>query len=467
MFSKSIKINSGNIILIKIITGFVLLSAFCLSCNSAKKQSEEQPNILLIVADDLGWNDVGYHGSEIKTPAIDNLAESGVVLEQFYVSPTCSPTRASLLSGRQASRFGILGPIAGKSEQVLPIGTPTVASILKDAGYTTAITGKWHLGLRPKNGPHKYGFEYTYGYLHGQIDPYTHRYKYGDRTWHRNNEFVDEEGHATDLITNEAMQYIRNYRDKEKPFFLYVSYSVPHFPLNEEDKWAAPYRDTIDNHFRREYAAATAHMDDAIGQLVKTLEDEKLRENTLLVFISDNGAQENWLKVQDQYEGRYAPHDRLGDNQPLRDWKASLYEGAIRVPAIFNWPAKFKPTKIDQVTSVNDILPTLADFSAAKIPVQTEAEGLSLKKTLLDNAVLNERLLYWRTPRQFAVRDGDWKLVYSGELADGASELFNIADDPNEKNDLADENKDIVQRLFDELKIQAGQDSLTSASAYE
>jgi arylsulfatase B len=166
-----------------------------------EKRSKHPPNILIFVSDDTGWNDVGYHNSEIKTPNIDRLVEHGVELDNFYVSPVCSPTRAALLTGRLPSRYGILEPIALRSKQTLPQDTVTLAEFLRRNGYQTAITGKWHLGLRPEVGPKKYGFDYSYGYLHGQLDQYTHFYKNGNRTWHRNDEFMNEEGHATDLIT--------------------------------------------------------------------------------------------------------------------------------------------------------------------------------------------------------------------------------------------------------------------------
>ncbi|MEA2632304.1 MAG: arylsulfatase, partial [Chloroflexota bacterium] len=200
-----------------------------------------RPNVVMIVADDLGWDDVGYHGSEIRTPNLDALAASGVKLEHHYVWPTCSPTRAALLTGRNPSRFDVLGPIAGRSEQTLPKGTVTLADILKGRGYATAISGKWHLGLRPEVGPRQFGFDSSYGYLHGQVDPYTHRYKNGDRTWHEDDTFRDEDGHATDLIAARAVRRIETAGTS--PFFLYVTFSVPHTPLNEADRWLRPYED--------------------------------------------------------------------------------------------------------------------------------------------------------------------------------------------------------------------------------
>src|SRR5262249_50040567 len=176
-----------------------LLASFRWASPPAAADPASQPNILVIVADALGWRDIGYHDSDIRTPNLDRLAKAGVRLERNYVYPTCSPTRAGILTGRNPSRFGIHGPIDGRSELALPKETMTLSRVLHDRGYETALCGKWHLGLRPEVGPRKYGFDHSYGYLHGQIDQLTHRYKNGDRTWHRDDVFIDEQGHATDL----------------------------------------------------------------------------------------------------------------------------------------------------------------------------------------------------------------------------------------------------------------------------
>ena len=326
-----------------------------------------------------------------------------------------------MLTGRPASRFGILGPIAGKSKQVLPIEIPTLAELLRDSGYSTAITGKWHLGLRPENGPHKYGFEYTYGYLHGQIDQYTHRYKFGDRTWHRNNTLIDEEGHATDLITNEAIQYIKNYRDKNKPFFLYVPYSVPHYPIQEEEKWLAIYKDAVRNESRRAFAASVTHMDHAIGQLIETLEDEQLRENTLVIFISDNGAQKDWMNVSDKYGGRHGPNDQLGDNSPLRDWKGSLYEGGIRVPLVFRWKGRIQAGQwCDIPVHAADLFPTLLDLAGYDVNPYIKLGGIdgrSFKGLLRDPENRHQShvrdTFFWHYPFNVIVKHGTDHMVPS------------------------------------------------------
>jgi len=410
------------------------------------------------MADDAGWHDVGYHGSEIKTPNIDKLTKEGVVLNHFYVYPTCSPTRASLLTGRPPSRFGILGPIGGRSKHALPKDTLTLPALLRQNGYNTSITGKWHLGLRPEVGPRKYGFDYSYGYFHGQIDQYTHHYKNGDRSWHRNDQYVDEEGHATDLITNEAIKFIKEIRDKSKPFFLYVPFSVPHYPLQEDEKWIEPYKESIQNESRRLYAASVTHMDDAIGKILSALDQENLAENTLVIFLSDNGGQEAWTS-HGEYNDRFGPYDRLGDNRPLRDWKGSLYEGGIRVPAVMRWTGKLKPGTIDGVISVNDIYPTIAHIAGVSIPAEAHVEGVDVWPALTGKGAVPERILYWRTPRQIAVRKGPWKLIHFGATpTEGRNELYNVVDDPEEKQDQAAQHPDIVEELFKILKAQFARD---------
>jgi len=396
-----------------------------------------KPNFVVIVADDAGWHDVGYHGSEVRTPNIDRLAREGVELDNFYVYPTCSPTRASLLTGKAPSRFGILGPIAMRSRQTLPKDAPTLAEVLRTQGYDTAITGKWHLGLRPEAGPNEYGFRHAYGYLHGQIDQYTHIYKNGDRSWHRNGKFIDEKGHATDLITNEAVRFIREIRDETKPFFLYVPYSVPHYPLQEEERWTGPYRGVIGNESRRLFAASMTHMDAAIGRLIEVLEEEGLAGSTLVVFMSDNGGQKNWNPTF-EYGGKFPPNDRLGDNSPLRGWKGGLYEGGIRVPALMYWPGKLEPGRIHAPVIVWDIFPTLARLAGADSSSLASCEGMDVWDVVKGEKPASERIFYWRTPKQAAVRKGAWKLIRRENPSnEGSSELYNIAEDPCEKRDRA------------------------------
>jgi len=418
-----------------------------------------RPNIIIIVADDAGWCDVGYHGSEIKTPNIDRLAGAGVELDQFFAYPTCSPTRASLLTGRPPSRYGILGPIAMRSKLALPRDTVTLAEMLKKQGYDTAITGKWHLGLRPEVGPGEYGFNYSYGYLHGQIDQFTHIYKNGDRSWHRNGEFIEEEGHATDLITNDAISFIRERRETTKPFFLYVPYSVPHYPLQEDDRWIEPYRNIIDNESRRLFAASMTHMDDGIGRILSALGEEQFEENTLVIFFSDNGGQEQWTPTF-EYDGKFSPNDRLGNNLPLRGWKGGLYEGGIRVPALMYWPGRLKPRKVTETVVVYDIFPTLTHLSGAQISGDRKIEGTNIWPALTGGRFTEERIFYWRTSQQLALRKGGWKLIHNGATTEeGSNELFHITVDPYEEQDMAQENPAKLEELRKELVRQFSMDA--------
>ncbi len=384
--------------------------------------------------DDLGWNDAGYNGSEILTPHLDRLARDGIRLNQHYVSPVCSPSRAALLTGRFPSRFGILGPIAGKSTQILPDDVTTLPSLLAESCYETHITGKWHLSLSADHGPTQYGFKTSYGYLHGQLDPYTHRYKFGDATWHRNDQLIEEEGHVTDLITEDAIRYINETRDK--PFFLAVTYSVPHYPLAEPGEWIDLYEDTISERSRRIFAASVSHMDSGIGRIVEAIDRNGLTENTLIVFSSDNGAQDNWLNTEGLYEGRYPPDPVLGDNRPLRGWKGEVYEGGIRVPALAYWPGVLDPGVMDRPIHIVDWLPTFLALSGIQEELPDDLDGQDIWPLLLDpGSELNLKPIYITGAGEAALRVGDWKLI---ELRTGVTELYNLREDPAEENNLAD-----------------------------
>ena len=437
------------------------------NCNQTENDYNisSKPNFVLFVADDAGWHDVGYHGSEIKTPNIDKLANSGVELNQFYVYPTCSPSRAALLTGKYASRFGIGEPIAMKSEQVLPTNVKTLPEALKQVGYQTALTGKWHLGLSLESGPGHYGFDYTYGYLHGQIDQYTHRYKNGDRTWYRGNEFIDEKGHATDLITNEVINYITKVREKSSPFFIYVAYSVPHYPLQEEDKWIEPYKNINDADSRKLFDASMAHMDFSIGRIIQTLEDEKLLENTIAIFISDNGGQESWYPEKESkiklYDGKFDPYPKLGDNSPLKGYKAELYEGGIRVPAIIFWKNHLKHNKVEQLIKVTDLFPTLTSLVDSSLTQSLDLDGENMWDFIsIEEQINEEREIYYRIPDQFALRRGDWKLIHFGNtLGEGREELFNLKNDPNETKNVVKDYPKVRNELFKALENQINLDS--------
>ena len=427
----------------RIAVSFVLF-ALLLTGPRAVADEPRPPNFLVLIADDMGWHDIGYHDSDIRTPELDKLAKSGVRLERHYVCTTCSPTRAGLLTGRNPSRYGILGPIGDRSTLSLPLDTATLPRVLKTRGYATALSGKWHLGLRPEVGPRKYGFDQTYGYLHGQIDPYTHRYKNGDRTWHRNDEFIDEKGHATDLITDDAVRFLS--AERKEPFFLYVAFSVPHHPLQEEDKFVAPYRETIKDPSRRLYAASIAHLDASVGRIVAALEKTGQLKNTLILFTSDNGGQRDY-NSKTEYEGKYGPLPTLGDNRPWRGWKGELYEGGIRVPAFVHWQGRLKPEELGHTVSYLDWYPTFAKLAGVNIEAAWKLEGRDVWP-LMTGAVRKpaKTTLYWNTPAATSVIDGDWKLIVSKRKAESV-ELYNLAYDHEEKTDRAVENPKKVEEL--------------------
>ncbi len=412
----------------------------------------DQPNIIFIIADDQGWNDIGYHNAKIKTPHLDRLAAQGTKLSQHYVYPTCSPTRAAFIAGRYPSRFGILAPLADAKK--LPT-EQTIPRSLADAGYATHISGKWHIGTVPEARPLQYGFHTSYGYLRGQIDPYTHLYKTGKQTWHRNDELFSEEGHATDLITDEAVRVIEESADNPKPFFLYVAYSVPHYPLKEPEEWLEKYsEDTFNDPWRRLFAASVTHMDDGIGQIADAVRESGQQAETLIVFVSDNGGQKNWSAPKSQYNGSYANHKTLGNNEPLRGWKTDLYEGGIRVPSFAVWPKHIPAGKtVNAPTHVVDWFPTFLAVAGEQPAADSTFDGQNIWPLLsgVDDSKVT-RTFYWRTPNEMALRVGDWKLITDRNAQ--RKQLFNLANDPNEETDLASQHADRLQDLLQQLQKQ-------------
>lgn len=437
----NVKMNTINKCII-LLVGIILVS-----CTKKTKKGNDvtPPNILVIIADDAGWNDVHYNGSEIHTPNIDFLSKEGVQFNRFYVNPTCSPSRASFLTGRPASRMGIVAPISGRSEKSLPDSIPTLPKVLKGNNYETALFGKWHLGLKPESGPKAYGFEYSYGFLHGQIDQYSHEYKNGDPSWHRNGQFISEKGHATDLIGNEAIQWLQTKRDTTKSFYIQLAYSAPHFPLQEEDKWKQRYLKTIKDSSRRDFAAAMTHMDDNIGKILKTLKSQKLLENTIVIFISDNGAMENWTPTN-QYNGAHGPNSVLGSNAPLRDWKTSNYEGAIRVPALVYWKDNLKPYISKNYISVIDMMPTLLALAEVdETPNSIEGNNVWNVIQAKEN---KDQEIYVRGHKQESIIQKPWKLIRTRHVNSATEfELYNIEVDPEEKENVLERYQKTTRRL--------------------
>ena len=413
-----------------------------------------KPDIVFIIADDLGWADVAFHGGNAPTPHLDRLRREGVELMQHYVAPVCSPTRTGLMTGRCWSRFGVTTP---QNNRALPRDTITLPRALKAASYDTCLTGKWHLGSRPEDGPNHFGFDHSYGSLAGGVSPWNHRYKEGpfSVTWHRDEKLIEEEGHVTDLIAEEATKWIES-RGKT-PFFLYAPFTAVHLPLKEPAEWIARVPAVITGDVARHYAASVMHLDHAIGRIMTALEKKGRRENTLIIFTSDNGGsttENNDLHYPDDH----CPNGKLtGNNLPLRGQKASVYEGGTRVPTLLSWPAKLKPGTFNSVAQITDWMPTLCALAGAVQDKDLKWDGINLWPQLSGAEPLKPRAIYTVGPgfKARAVRDGDWKIIVSvkGDKSE-ASELYDLATDPNETTDLAakmPEKIAILRATMDEL----------------
>ena len=416
-----------------------------------------QPNIVLIVADDLGWNDVGYHNSRMRTPRLDRLAKEGVQFDWHYVMPVCTPTRVCLMTGRYPSRFGA-HCTEPSNEQAFPLGTPTLASVLKSAGYETALAGKWHLGSKPEWGPNHYGFDHSYGSLAGAVGMYDHRYRIGspfERTWHRNLEFIDEEGHATDLITTEAVRVIEQSRGK--PFLLYVPFHSVHTPLVEMQTYMNRVTH-IESADRRLYAAAVNHLDECIGRILDALKNTGQLESTLVVFTSDNGAQVNHAGNQ------YPPPDpklvRFSSNKPLRGKKTDVFEGGIRVPALISWPGTLPAHTCEAPVHAVDWFPTLAKLVGTQIPQDVPVDGVDIWPLLTEKGKATPRTLYWSRgagPQRVALRHGEGKVLQANP--NRPWELYNLADDPYEKRDLAESMPERVTEMLAIVREEQSKDA--------
>ena len=429
----------------------------------------EHPNILYILVDDLGWGDVSYHGSPIRTPNMDRLAARGVELDYHYVNPVCTPTRASLMTGRYPGRFGRHATVPGNSP-VLPDGYYTLANMLRDAGYATGIFGKWHLGSDPQFNPNKYGFDYSYGTLAGGVDPYNHRYKRGpwSQTWHRNGELLPfEPGHITDLLTNDAIRWIS---DQSEPWFCYMPYTAVHTPIRGPEEWLDRYwfgQYDYDPEFDRsfkEYAAYASHLDYNIGRLVEHLKCLDQIHNTMVILVSDNGASTSTLSTDTNlYPGWHEDMPRRGSNAPLRGTKATVWEGGIRTPAAIMWQSVLKPGKLGLPLHMVDWMPTFAAMLGCDPPVDPQWDGMDIWPLLAGNTDQEpERPLYWNLVHErFAVRYQGWKLIHRLAESGPQTELYHIAQDPLEEKDMAKAHPEKVAELLATLEAQHALDDVS------
>ena len=424
---------------------------------TAADKTADRPNIVFIMADDLGWADVAFHGGNVSTRHLDRLAKEGLELAQHYVAPVCSPTRTGLLTGRCWSRFGITTPT---NALALPMDTVTLPRALKTVGYDTCLIGKWHLGSLPKWGPNHFGFDHSYGSLAGGISPWNHRYKKGQfsNTWHRNEELIEEVGHVTDLLTAEAVSWIESR--ESSPFFLYVPYTAVHLPIKEPQEWLQRVPKSITGDVPRHYAACVLHLDDAVGRIMAALERTGVGENTIVVFTSDNGGsmvENNDLKYPDDN----CPNGRLtGNNSPLRGRKSDLYEGGTRVPTVVSWPAGVKPGRVDSPVQITDWMPTFCGLVGYRPDHDPKWDGKDISRLLRDQLPLPARPIYTAGPRWRAssLRYGDWKLIVHGQTDRAKVELFNITNDPRESADQSEIEKEQVEAMFARLRSAARRD---------
>jgi arylsulfatase A-like enzyme len=425
------------------VTTTLATTALLFLAAGAAEAKPPRPHVVFFLADDLGWADVGWHGKKIRTPNLDKLAHAGARLEQFYVQPVCSPTRAALLTGRYPMRHGLqVGVVRPWARYGLPLEERTLAQALREAGYATAICGKWHLGhFRPDYLPTRRGFDHQYGHYNGAIDYFTHL-RDGGFDWHRDDKVSKDEGYSTHLLAREAARLVGEH-DPSKPLFLYVPFNAVHAPHQVPEKYKAAYAKLEEP--RRTYAGMVAAMDEAVGQVVAAVEKKGMTKGTLFLFSSDNGGP--------------AP-GRVTDNGPLRAQKGTVYEGGVRVPAFATWQGQIKPgTVVRAPLHVVDWYPTLLRLAGASLEQKLPLDGKDAWPAITQGKPSpHSEILINAAPNAGALRVGDWKLVLHGLRKKERAELFNLADDPGEKKDLAAAEPAKVKELrarYDELARRA------------
>ncbi|HEX5043158.1 MAG TPA: arylsulfatase [Candidatus Polarisedimenticolaceae bacterium] len=424
--------------------------AAALLTTAAGAQSAPRPHVLFILADDLGWKDVGFHGSDIRTPNLDKLAAAGTELQQFYTLPMCTPSRAALLTGRYPWRYGLqTGVIPPQESYGIPTDEWLLPQALKDAGYLTAIVGKWHLGHGDKKlWPRQRGFDHQYGPLIGEIDYFTHEAS-GKKDWYRNNEPVAEKGYSTTLFGDEAVRLIEG-QEPGKPLFLYLAFNAPHTPYQAPQEYLDRYKN-IEDPSRRAYAGSITALDDQVGRVLAALDRKGMRGNTLIVFMSDNGGTRNAL-----FTGGIADVSKIKipcDNGPYREGKGTNYEGGTRVVAFVTWPGHVQPGTVEGMLHMVDLYPTLVALAGGKVDKAKPLDGSDAWSTISTGATSpRSEVVYNVEPFRAALRDGDWKLVWRTTLP-AKVELYNLAQDPGEKNDLSTEHPDKVAAM--KARVQA------------
>ncbi len=416
--------------------------------NAGAQGSQDKPNILVILVDDLGYGDLSCYGAtDVQSPHIDKLVAGGMRFDNFYANcPVCSPTRAALLSGRYPDLVGVPGVIRTHIKNSWGRLSPDAVllpAMLKRVGYHTALVGKWHLGLHSPDRPNERGFDHFHGFLGDMMDDYyTHR-RHGINYMRRNDREIDPQGHATDLFSQWAVEYLQERAGAKQPFFLYLAYNAPHTPIQPPDEWferVKQQRPGISDR-RAKLVGLIEHMDAGIGKVLDALKSLRLDEKTLVLFASDNGGQLN-----------------VGaDNGPLRAGKQDMYEGGIRVPMCAAWPGRIKPgSRSNRVAMTMDIFPTACEAAGAEIA--HEIDGVSFLPTLLGESQPDEgRFLFWVRREgghyggraYYAARYGPFKLVQNSPFE--PLELYNLAADPKEQTPLP-RNHPMYNQLFTALR---------------
>ena len=418
----------------------VVMPNYGCSVSGVSRAISERPNIILIMADDLGYGDIGCYGSKkIKTPNIDALARGGLKFTDYHSNcPVCSPTRAALLTGRYQQRCGIEGVVtAAKHRHTgMALEEVTFAEVLKKHGYATGIFGKWHVGYDVEFNPAGQGFDEFIGYVSGNVDYHSHIDQAGYDDWWKNFQKVPEEGYCTDLITKHSVDFLE--RHKDVPFCLYLPHEAPHYPYQgrkdppERLSGGRKGKKTKGQEIARAYREMVEVMDEGIGRIVETVRRLGLERKTFIFFCSDNGANKN------------------GSNGVLAGYKGSLWEGGHRVPAVAYWPGRIKAgSTTDQTVLGMDLFATMMSIAGAKLPASLKLDGVDLLPMLTEGRKLPERLLFWRYRKEKAIRKGPWKLLVQGNK----SKLYNLDRDLGENENLAGARQDIVKALEGELAV--------------
>lgn len=428
------------------------MACWCLAAAPRHDACARSPNIVLIMADDLGYGDLSSFGAaDLRSPHIDSIAEDGLRLVNFYANcPVCSPTRASVMTGRYPDLVGVPGVIRTHATDSWGYFDPqavTLPQLLRRSGYHTALIGKWHLGLTPENHPRQRGFDFFHGFLGDMMDDYYHHRRHGLNYMRKNFAEIHPTGHATDLFTQWTVEYIQRRQESSAPWFVLLTYNAPHTPIQPPADWLEKVRRRHPDMSpkRAQLVALIEHMDDGVGRVLRALRDTNQVDDTIVVFVSDNGG-----------DARVG-----GQCGPYRGGKQDMYEGGIRVPAAVRWPGKIAAGRESTATLLTmDLLPTLC--AAAGVAVEHKIDGLSFLPALEDDAqevaprtlffVRREGNQRYQGQDYYAVRQGRWKLLHNNPHA--PLELYDLEADPQETHDLAAEQEAVVRRLAFQLRSQ-------------